>query len=55
MVIVWPVIVLAFLLSLGTIWLQEIAATWCRPSVNRVAAESIEEIAYGMLRANLFL
>lgn len=52
MVIIWPVIVLAFLLSLGTIWLQEIAATWCRPSVARVVAESIEEIAYSMLRAN---
>jgi len=52
MVIVWPVIVFAFLLSLGTIWLQEIAATWCRPSVARVAAESIEEIAYGMLQTN---
>lgn len=52
MVIIWPVIVLAFLLSLCTILLQEIAARWCRPSVARVAAESLEEIAYGMLRAN---
>jgi lipopolysaccharide export system permease protein len=52
MVIVWPVIVFAFLLSLGTIWMQEIAATWCRPNYARVGAESIEEIAYGMLRTN---
>jgi lipopolysaccharide export system permease protein len=52
MAIIWPVIIFSFLLSLCTIWLQEIAATWCRPSVARVAAESIEEIAYGMLRAN---
>lgn len=52
MVIVWPVLVLAFLLSLGTVWMQEIAATWCRPSVTRVLTESVEEIAYGMLRAN---
>jgi lipopolysaccharide export system permease protein len=52
MVIVWPVIIFAFLLSLGTIWMQEIAATWCRPSYARVIAESVEEIAYGMLRAN---
>jgi lipopolysaccharide export system permease protein len=50
MVIVWPVIVLAFLLSLSTIWMQEIAAKVCRPKVARVAAESIEEIAYGFLR-----
>jgi lipopolysaccharide export system permease protein len=52
MVIVWPVIVFAFLLSLGTIWMQEIAATWCRPSYYRVLAESVEEIAYGMLRTS---
>jgi lipopolysaccharide export system permease protein len=52
MAIIWPAIVFAFLLSLGTIWLQEIAATWCRPRVTQVAAESIEEIAYGMLRTN---
>lgn len=52
MVIVWPIIVFAFLLSLGTIWMQEIAATWCRPSYERIVAESIEEIAYGMLRSN---
>jgi lipopolysaccharide export system permease protein len=52
MVIVWPVIVLAVLLSLGTIWMQEIAAVWCRPTYSRVIAESVEEIAYGMLRAN---
>ncbi len=52
MVIVWPVIVFAFLLSLGTIWMQEIAATWCRPNYARVAAESIEEITYGMLQTN---
>jgi lipopolysaccharide export system permease protein len=52
MVIVWPVLVLAFILSLGTVWMQEIAATWCRPSYVRVLTESVEEIAYGMLRAN---
>ncbi|MGD0516471.1 MAG: LptF/LptG family permease [Thermoguttaceae bacterium] len=52
MVIVWPIIIFAFMLSLGTIWMQEIAATWCRPNYARVIAESAEEIAYGMLRAN---
>jgi lipopolysaccharide export system permease protein len=52
MVIIWPVIIFAFILSLGTIWLQEIAATWCRPNYKRVAAESVEEIAYSMLQSN---
>ena len=50
MAAVWPVLVLAACLSLGTVWMYEIAATWCKPSVHRIAYESIEEIAYGMLR-----
>jgi lipopolysaccharide export system permease protein len=49
MVIIWPAIVLAVLLSLGAVWMQEIAATWGRPNYYRAAAESIEEIAYGRL------
>ena len=28
MVVVWPVVVLAGFLSLGTVWMYEIAATW---------------------------
>ncbi len=35
MVVVWPVVVLAGFLSLGTVWMYEIAATWSRPSVQR--------------------
>jgi lipopolysaccharide export system permease protein len=30
--------------------MYEVAATWCRPSVSRIIAESIEQIAYGVLR-----
>jgi len=52
MALVWPVLVTASFMSLGTVWMYEIAATWCRPNVQRIAAESIEEIAYGMLRKN---
>jgi len=50
MVMVWPVLVLAAFLSLGTVWMYEIAATWCRPSVERIFYESIEEIVYGVLQ-----
>ncbi len=50
MAVVWPAIVAASFLSLGTVWMYEIAATWCKPSVLRVASESIEEIAYSMLQ-----
>ena len=47
-----PVIVLAVFFSLATVGIYELAATWCRPAVQRVVIESIEDIAYGMLRAN---
>jgi lipopolysaccharide export system permease protein len=48
--VIWPAIVLALLFSIGVLYLQEVAATVGRPSVARVATESIEEIAYGMLQ-----
>jgi lipopolysaccharide export system permease protein len=52
MVLVWPVLVLASFLSLGTVWMYEIAATWCRPSRERIVAESLEELVYGVLQKN---
>jgi lipopolysaccharide export system permease protein len=50
MAVVWPVLVLAGFFSLGTVGTHEIAATWGRPGVARVARESIEDIAYGVLQ-----
>ncbi len=47
-----PVLVLAVFLSLVTVGIYEVAAVWCRPAVQRVVVESIEDIAYGMLQAN---
>ena len=52
MVLVWPVLVLASFLSLGTVWMYEVAATWCRPSRERIICESLEEIVYGVLQKN---
>lgn len=40
MAVVWPVLVLTAFLSLGTVWMYEVAATWCRPSRERVICES---------------
>ncbi|MBN2581117.1 MAG: LptF/LptG family permease [Pirellulales bacterium] len=48
--IILPVLVVAFFLSLCTIYLQETAATWSRPSRIREAAASLEEIVYGYLQ-----
>ena len=50
MAAVWPVLVMAAFFSLGTVWMYEVAATWCRPTVKRIAFESIEEVAYAMLQ-----
>jgi len=52
MAVVWPAVVLAGFLSLGTVYMYEIAATWCKPSVQRIISESVQEIAYGMLQKN---
>jgi lipopolysaccharide export system permease protein len=50
--VIWPAIVLALLFSIGVLYLQEVAATFGRPSVARVGAQSVKEIAYGMLKKN---
>jgi lipopolysaccharide export system permease protein len=52
MAVVWPILVLACFLSLGTVWMYEIAATWSKPNYYRIAYDSLEEIAYSALRMN---
>jgi lipopolysaccharide export system permease protein len=47
--ILWPTMVLAFLLSLLTVWLNDLAVSWGRNGVQRVIVEAVEEIAYNML------
>ncbi|MEX0818471.1 MAG: LptF/LptG family permease, partial [Pirellulaceae bacterium] len=51
MALLWPALLFAFLLSLGAVWLNDVAA-WGRIGLKRVALESAEQIAYGMLRSN---
>ncbi len=50
--VVGPVFLLALTLSVSTVGVYELAATWSRPTVEKVVVQSIEDIAYGMLRAN---
>jgi len=50
MIVVWPGILLAFIISLGTVWLNDIAVSWGRTGVDRIILRSVEDIAYGMLR-----
>lgn len=48
--IVWPSWVLAFVLSLVCVWMNDIAYSWGLLGVQRVVVQSLEEIAYGTLR-----
>jgi lipopolysaccharide export system permease protein len=50
--IIWPVLALALALSLFTTWLYEACAVWGRPQMKRVIAESLDDIAYSMLKQN---
>jgi lipopolysaccharide export system permease protein len=49
MKVLWPIIVLGAILSLGTLWLSEIAASWGRQGAYRVVLHSVEQTIYSML------
>ncbi|NQU24937.1 MAG: YjgP/YjgQ family permease [Candidatus Nealsonbacteria bacterium] len=51
MVLLWPVMAVAVLLSVITIWLNDVSASWGRNGARRVVVEAVEDIAYSMLRA----
>jgi len=50
--ILWPIFTLAFLFSLLVVGLNDIAVSWGREGVKRVVLESVEQIAYSMLRTH---
>lgn len=50
LVMVWPALALATVVSLGAVALNDIAVSWGHSGVERVVLESLEEIAYGRLR-----
>jgi len=49
-VAILPGLMLAFATSVLAVWLNDVAVSWGEAGVRRVVIESIEEIAYGMLR-----
>ncbi len=49
--ILMPTFVVAFLLSLVTVWLNDLAVSWGRHGAHRVVIEAVEEIAYSMLKS----
>jgi lipopolysaccharide export system permease protein len=50
MALVGPALALAFLVSLATVWINDVAITWGRQGVHRVVLDSVEKIVYGMLQ-----
>lgn len=50
MVLIWPGIILSLLLSLATVWLNEVALTWSLPKIRRVVVDEVEQIVYSMLK-----
>ena len=50
MAILWPAMIAAFLLSLATVWMNDVADSWGKNGLRRVVIEAVEEIAYSMLR-----
>lgn len=51
MVMVYPTLVMTFLVSLVAVWINDLAVSWGEPGTRRVIIESVENIAYRMLRA----
>jgi lipopolysaccharide export system permease protein len=49
MVLFWPLAALAVVLSVGTVWLNDVAVSWGRSGMRRVVIESVEEVAYAKL------
>ena len=51
MVLLWPMFIVASLLSLVTVWLNDLAVSWGRNGAQQVIVEAVEDIAYSMLKA----
>lgn len=51
MAVLWPAFVLATVLSLMTVLLNDLAVSWGRNGARQVVIQAVEEVAYGMLRS----
>jgi lipopolysaccharide export system permease protein len=51
MALLTPAFIAAFLISLVTVWLNDLAVSWGRTGAQKVVIEAVEEIAYSMLRS----
>lgn len=49
MTVIWPALALSFVLSLVTVWLNDVAVSWGRQGIRSVVLHSVEQIVYSML------
>jgi lipopolysaccharide export system permease protein len=50
MVVVWPTLVLTFLVSLVAVWLNDVGVVWGYEGAQRVVMAEVDDIVYSMLR-----
>src|SRR5580704_13367190 len=50
MTLLWPVFTFSFIVSLVTVWLNDVADSWGNRNVQRVIIEGSEEIMYSLLQ-----
>ncbi len=52
MLMLWPALAVAVVLSFTTVWLNDLSASWGYHGMARVVVNALEDIAYGMLRTH---
>jgi lipopolysaccharide export system permease protein len=50
--LIWPVLILAYGLSLATFAMYDLCAVWSRPNLRRIVEDSVDRVAYGFLTTN---
>ncbi len=50
MVLLWPTIIVSVVLSLATVWINDVAMSWGYEGIQRVILNAVQDIAYSMLR-----
>ncbi len=50
LVVLWPAFIVAFILSLVSVWLNDLSVSWGRRGVYHVVLNSVEKTVYGTLR-----
>ena len=50
--VIWPTLILAYVLSIVTFLMYDVCAVWSRPNLQQMVVNAVDRVAYGVLRAN---